>query len=404
MIRHAHDSQPSIETLALNAPFGPFTQPIQLDIKPLTVFIGQQGTGKSLISQFLYFFQNIEYLFANFDHEKSETKSILKLVEAVRAGYKAERAFEHFIRENVHLIYNDLKQNKKELSFLKKYTIYPIGDFKKEIIHYLEQQERPSYRGHVAAHALFIPAERTFISHLINAAPVLLGSTPLSLATRHFIDFISVEVANIHEQWAKTGKQPAEAEIIANMVHTVLGGKAVLQTEGTYKKKWLFELLDQNTTITMEMASSGQMDTWPLITAVQAIFDPDMAQKPLFLHIEEPETHLHPKAQVDLVKMLAYLVNQGFRLVITTHSLIVLYTLNNLAMAYEKLQDVQTKESLPQPETRLNPNYLAAYLFDKGQIYNVFDQHQIDEALLESVLGELDVQQNKLMTYKVLWG
>jgi hypothetical protein len=36
--------------------------PDGLEIKPLTVFIGKQGTGKSLISQLIYFFYNLPYL------------------------------------------------------------------------------------------------------------------------------------------------------------------------------------------------------------------------------------------------------------------------------------------------------------------------------------------------------
>ena len=49
----------SKETITIQGGFGPIQAieaPVTLEIKPLTVLIGTQGTGKSLISQILYFF------------------------------------------------------------------------------------------------------------------------------------------------------------------------------------------------------------------------------------------------------------------------------------------------------------------------------------------------------------
>jgi predicted ATPase len=47
------------ESIQIEGGFGPIqSEPLtKIDISPLTVFIGPQGTGKSLISQMLYFFQ-----------------------------------------------------------------------------------------------------------------------------------------------------------------------------------------------------------------------------------------------------------------------------------------------------------------------------------------------------------
>jgi len=71
------------EKIEFESGFGPFqTIPIKLDILPLTVFIGPQGTGKSLISQLLYFFRDAEYLLA----QLSEREDVRRMVEGVRGG------------------------------------------------------------------------------------------------------------------------------------------------------------------------------------------------------------------------------------------------------------------------------------------------------------------------------
>ena len=38
------------------------------------------------------------------------------------------------------------------------------------------------------------------------------------------------------------------------------------------------------------------------------------------LIIEEPESHLHPKMQVEFIRQLAAVVHSGIRVMLTTHS------------------------------------------------------------------------------------
>ncbi len=395
------------ETLEINNKFGPFNQAVKLELAPLTIFIGPQGTGKSLVSQFLYFFRDIEYLLANFvDSTTSKDIVIRKIIEAIRAGEKREKVFAPLIFDNVHIAYNQQEQIKRKISFLKKqYAINPIGDFKKEIEKWLVDFRKPRLAGQIKNKALFFPAERTFVSHVINSAPSLLGNPALSLATRHLIDFLSVEVADIYKQWQKNpSQQPKQAREIAQIVNVALGGHAICVGNGDFQNTWQFLPNETQIPIEMEMASSGQMDTWPLIASIQALFASPTLHKPTFLHIEEPETHLHPNAQMAIVKMLAYLVNQGFHIVLTTHSLFIAYALNNLIMAHIKLGSEKAVENMPAPQVRLAPEKVQAYLFAEGSVQNIFEDEQIDEGLLGDILSRLETEFNHLMTYQFLWG
>ncbi|NEP42638.1 MAG: AAA family ATPase [Okeania sp. SIO2H7] len=123
-----------------------------------------------------------------------------------------------------------------------------------------------------------------------------------------------------------------------------------------------------------------------------------------FIHIEEPETHLHPSAQVAIAKLLAYLCNKGFRLVITTHSLFILYVLNNLILASQNLPNKEF-ENLPVSSQRLNPNLLSAYLFAEGTAISIRDEEsgELDESKLSRVLGNLEIEYNQIQSYDVLW-
>jgi predicted ATPase len=75
----------------------------------------------------------------------------------------------------------------------------------------------------------------------------------------------------------------------------------------------------------------------------------ELIHKGHLLIIEEPESHLHPAAQIKLMEIFAKLVNEGLGILITTHSDILLRKLAHLVMegstggrgkAYLKPEDV----------------------------------------------------------------
>jgi predicted ATPase len=61
-----------------------------------------------------------------------------------------------------------------------------------------------------------------------------------------------------------------------------------------------------------------------------------VVSKGALLIIEEPEAHLHPERQILLARLLAKMVNSGYRLLITTHSQDLLTELSNLILLDKK--------------------------------------------------------------------
>lgn len=96
------------------------------------------------------------------------------------------------------------------------------------------------------------------------------------------------------------------------------------------------------------------------------------------LIFDEPEMNLHPESIVKLTELLAMYVNQGNRLLVTTHSPYIIDHVNNLIAAGASTNDPETiKEHfwLKRTESFLNPDDVAAYCFNTdGTVENIFNR------------------------------
>ena len=401
------------ETIEIKGHLGPIKalkSPLTLTMAPLTVFIGPQGTGKSLVSQLLYFFRDAQYLISTYSHQEGPEKSVRKVLDAIRSGESTERAFASFVMDRqVDIAYAQQSQAGSRSRSISLYesnrTIRATGDFSKDIKSWLTALvEDPSVSSKLEAEALFIPAERSFFSRLINSNPAGLGDRSLPITMREFSRFL-IQAANTHQGWQEQNQEkPYEVNEIDALIAHELRGRAIFSKRGPYARRWQWMPEEGRRPIEIEMASSGQMETWPMVSIAQAVFAWEPSQRPLFLHIEEPETHLHPSAQIAITKLLAYLCNKGFRLVITTHSMFVLYMLNNLVLANKNLPHKEF-DDVPDVSQWLPREQLSAYLFAEGTVTSIRDSitGELDESRLSSVLGELEVQYNHIQSYGVLW-
>lgn len=174
-----------------------------------------------------------------------------------------------------------------------------------------------------------------------------------------------------------------------------LAGEWYLHGEG-----WKWRVRNKKKTITfdVDMASSGQRSTWPLLALAETLLVMRMQgelDEDMTIYVEEPEIHLHPEAQVGIIEILAILVNEGFRIVITTHSLVVLYALNNLTQA-TTLGDLSGLD-LPEPRARLAGPDVIAWLLDGSEPRKISDESgYIDQTALGQVSEHLGNQLNAI--------
>lgn len=112
----------------------------------------------------------------------------------------------------------------------------------------------------------------------------------------------------------------------------------------------------------------GASQVLPII--VQAV----MVEPEQLVIIEQPELHLHPRAQAELGSLLAHVVGAGVRLLIETHS-------ENLILRMRRLMAETTlalrRGEFPKPELR--PDILGAYFVDRARGVSTCELIQYDE-------------------------
>jgi hypothetical protein len=377
----------------------------ELEIRPLTVFIGRQGTGKSLVAQVLYFFEELPYLVAFAEgsqrqaHQWNEQRLAGWILDQLRSH---QRAFAVFANPSVDIEW------KRSASYE-----WPAEDTCPRLTFRATRAKRSislpeATRGFIHGirgvgpvrgifgpprHAVFLPTERIVISQLRTALSEKVLSLPLTYTL--FADWLE-NASLVASQWTKGQPKSRVARHIAQIGQEALGGHA-----GRRGEQWMWRISTgkKNTQFDIDMASSGQRANWSLPYIAQTLFDLreiEVVAQSVTLFVEEPEIHLHPSAQVEMMRILALLVREGFRVVLTTHSLNVIYALNNFMQA-SRLGDTLEK-GVPEPEVRLKPQDVSVYAFTGGAPRQLVDVEAafIDERELGWVSEELAVGLNRI--------
>lgn len=384
----------------LKGALGPVPE-CELEIKPLTVFIGPQGTGKSLVAQILYFFEELPYLVsyveATEDSKRwSEANIVRHLLDRLRSSDRAFGTFANpkftaawtrsfpFPRPkmdgSVELSVNVQAQNRR---------VYPSRSLR-EFVSSARQTKRPARR-----YAMFAPTERMVISQLRSAMAERVLSLPLTYLL--FSDWVE-QAAAVTSDWPG-GKPPTkESRWVLERGEKALRGRAV-----RYRDEWKWRFASKGQ-FDIDLASSGQRANWSLVYLAHTLFsmrESGRISKKLTLFVEEPEIHLHPDAQSTLVEVLAYLVRAGFRVLLTTHSLTVLYAINNLVQAAGLPRDAG--DGFPEERIRLPKRDVAVYAFHEGKPpRSLVDPTGgfIDERELGSVADSLSAMLNRIVLRK----
>jgi len=117
-----------------------------------------------------------------------------------------------------------------------------------------------------------------------------------------------------------------------------------------------------------------------------------LAEKEDFIIIDEPELNLHPDNQIIMARILARIVNAGFKVLISTHSDYIIKELNNLVRLDSKKEEA--KEIMDrygyEKEDLLAKDALGVYLFKDNTATNLeVDELGFDVSTIEKVNSEL---------------
>lgn len=103
---------------------------------------------------------------------------------------------------------------------------------------------------------------------------------------------------------------------------------------------------------------------------------------------EEPESHLHPEMQIKVADLLAYILQRGGRLQVTTHSDYFLRRINDLIRLHilkKKMSDIEFVEFCDSngynPNITINPGQVGAYYFKRENSVVKIIPQQSDEGI-----------------------
>lgn len=161
------------------------------------------------------------------------------------------------------------------------------------------------------------------------------------------------------------------------MEKDLLHGKVLISTDGDIQFK---PDKSPRTVLPIQMTASMIKTLSSLVVYLKHI-----ARKDDLIIIDEPEVNLHPDNQIILTRILARLMNRGFRLLVSTHSDYVIREINNLVlMSHTENNAVSqlAKSNGYTPEEFIDKNDLAVHIFKYPRVnskkVNVVDA-KVDE-------------------------
>jgi len=402
------------------------------EIKKINILIGAQAQGKSVIAKLVYFFQH--FFPAIF----------MASVKAQKPKYEADKnsfaqfakIFPHYTWENQEFSicyhyenYSITIKNIRESStfsllfiYSKQLCIYQkeFEDAYKNIAEYaysqsfdddrispsdiiddlFEQDIRSKIPNSMMNHSsIFIPAGRSFFATLqknifsflssdIDIDPLIKEFGSRYAVAKRFKHSNSLNTSNISNTTKTITKK------IERLVNDITMGKYLYDDE----QDWI---LNNGKKTNLAHASSGQQESLPMLLLLKIW--PFLAKHKKTTNtffIEEPEAHLFPSSQKQIISLIATIYNAtGYSFFITTHSPYILTALNNLVVgkdahqkaknntaALEKLADVLPTDEL------ISLEEISAYTLNQGKLESIIDQENrlIGANLLDAVSDEFD--------------
>lgn len=415
-------SVPVSEQTLIVRNFGPI-ESCELIVKPILCFIGPQASGKSTLSKLIYFCRDLHSWITQFlvkeierDEAPFDHVGLTKLIRArfdatfgpvrprpntrIEFRYHADAWFvlsqdnpahPYFDPQFSDFILSELDQIVAECRAAfpvdqRPPSRTPSALAESPLVEQRRQYVEARCKGifSIAHWPLFVPAGRSLISMLSDQlqnvdAKLLDGPLRLFIGTVSTVK--SLFTSSLEDVWArfqatetKLGPDPLVQEVIRVVGSILKGSYQQAGSAGSIR-------FAPDESVQINFSSSGQQESlwllmWLFLTAMDG--------NPIHLFLEEPEAHLFPDAQRELVGLLIRMHNElGCQFTITTHSPYILSSLNNLLHAYrvgqkhpEQAAEVVAKE----------------YWLDPSHAGGFFMTHAGMEPLLDPELGIYKVE------------
>ncbi len=379
-----------------------------MDVGRLTLIIGPQASGKSIIAKVLYFFREFIYNAYLFSAENSETKTQIQkggksVFEKCFPKYTwGDQEFEIVYQINefeVSLVHRKGKNGKLSLKLDYSKNLARLhqklkSEYKKRQAEYLTKEEafweiiypyitNPKI-GDSFHRSVFIPAGRSFFANLQkNLFSFLIRDIEIDLFMKTF---------GAAYEMSKQFYSPQSTTGIESKIKSL--AEAILLGKYRYEngQDWITY---NNKNTNLADASSGQQEALPMLIILSLVPFSLKNEKYVFF-IEEPEAHLFPVSQKHIVSIIAIIYNHQRKdnFVITTHSPYILTAINNLILASEVAKEKNPEEvgKIIDLDCAIRYEDVRAYTIRKGIVESIMDEGNrlIGPTVIDSVSDEFD--------------
>lgn len=322
------------------------------------------------------------YVKVNFSKDMSN--QIHKLLDESAQLYKQSSASED---SSIEALLNDLKTRQ----VIKNHFSGVISDI------FVDSEE-----------ILYIPAGRSILATLSEQLHDLDVSI-MDLPLQEFITLIKStkktfgsRIPDIVTNYTKTvdGQiKNADVNLAYQLIRQILRGDYVNDSDG--------EKLYYNDSryVKLMYASSGQQEVlWILLLIFLRILE----QRKVFLVLEEPEAHLFPSAQKNIIELIALLINStGSTVFITTHSPYILTSVNLLAYS-AKVENKIGNVNAPviKKALRISPNQMDAFIISNNDGFSFESikdptEQLIDATHIDEISNFINAATDKIMDLEI---
>jgi len=357
--------------------FGPVAE-ADIELKPLTVLMGPNNTGKTYISTLLLIADNIinfypilpefirdkpdvlDFVKQNMEESFARLYSVNNLGELVKRG--AEEAeisiqFEQQLKDG-NVTYFDVKITTTKEGNIQIKSLMPAFV--------------PIMRG-----VVYVPAERAGMMRTYKQLLRLYLESFRRLPLPPSLEKRAKEIMG--EESISRIRLPGVVSILLDEILSI--DKFTIKERAESKYRNALKLLEDETlqgvielgedlAVTYTEKSSGQsfdlINTSSMVSEVSAIYILTKLLRPnSWFVIEEPEAHVHPRGQMGIARFLAALARSGVNVFITTHSDLIALKLANMVGLAKLKEDDRVKLGY-RPDEYLEREKLALYFMEPG--------------------------------------
>jgi hypothetical protein len=367
----------------------------ELEFGRITVLIGPQSSGKSLLCKLAFFFGQVvpeiengmltrRKSFGEFRKEIEEQFTERFPMDAWRGqAFRITYESDQFGVILEHIDDNHLFTVEFGSEFSQRYNDF-IGpnpeEYRFNAIDRSWTDKRVDSGPLRVEHSIYIPTGRTFFSTTNKGFASFAGKN-LDWITQRFSTEMDNSYQALVESYASDRYLPSA---FGKESINILGGWIRL-SNGIPR----FELASNGRLLPFELLSSGTLELLPLLNPLSSSVSrakyPDIPiiDGPRYgiIYVEEPESGVFPKTQNDLVRLFAWIANEttiNKWLAITTHSPYILSAFNNLI---EAGQVVRAKPGLKDAVAKLIPEQ---YWIKQGD----FKAYAIEDGVLKSIVAK----------------